>query len=278
MTETNVDTAKTGAAELLGVRLSRATEHIIWILLSIWLFFEAIPAYDESDEHWDGPASWFGSLWVEAGLPGDPLVDVNTGVWSTIDSPWAVWFFILLSAGTCGLAVGRPEKWGLRALSYLGIAGAVEATDTLWPVLVALVALGLVATIASLRCWFVDRYSGAENYMDYASPGIVFTRFLSDVVLHYLLPLLGPVILLLFTLQNFWTGPQPRPTDSLLHEALSELRKSSDASLTRKDLLSVLEVFISLNGASRQETKSLASWTLATRRGPSGATVKCDVK
>lgn len=271
MTDEKVDDSKNGATELLGIRLGRASEHVIWTLLSVWLFLEAIPSYDNADGRWEGPVSWFSALWLEAGLPGNPLVDAEGGVWSAFDSTWAVWLFVLLSAGTCGLALGHPEKWGLRALSYLGIAAALEAAETFWPVVASVSALGLTGMIAGIRCWWKDRDPGADDYMDYAPLEVVFIRFINDVVLHYLLPLFGPVILLLLTLQNFWVGPQPRPTEDLLLGALRRLRKSSDSPLAGKDLMSALEVFISLNGSSRQETKRLAARVSAAQNVAAGA-------
>lgn len=178
---------------------------------------------------------------------------------------------ILLSIGTCGLALGHPGRWGLRALSYLGIAGSVQVAKSFWPVAIALLALGLLAAIAGIRCWLKDRDPSASDFMKYAPAEIVLNRYLSDVVLHYLMPVLGPFFLLGLTLQNFWAGPEPRPKEDLLFEGIRDLNEQSNQPISSKDLLAAMKVLIGFSGASHKETGRLASYALVALRLPSGA-------
>lgn len=67
MTDTAKEKIKTGVVELAGVRFGKATEHIVWILLSIWFFLQVLPTFESADSHFEGPISWYGSLWIEVG-------------------------------------------------------------------------------------------------------------------------------------------------------------------------------------------------------------------
>src|SRR5699024_3041058 len=144
--------------------------------------------------------------------------------------------------------------------------GSVEVAKSVWPVAIALLALGLLAAIAGIRCWLKDRDPSASDFMDYASAGIVLNRYLSDVVLHYFMPVLGPLFLIGLTLQNFWAGPEPRPKQDLLVEGIRDLNRQSNQSISSNDLLAALKVLIGLSGASHKETGRLASYALVALR------------
>lgn len=258
--------------QIAGFSLGAATEHIVWVFISIWFWFNLWAV--SNGQGWVGPYSWFGDLWRTTGLPNFPVIDVDSDFWATAESSHFPAAALLLSAGACGLAVGRPQHWGFRTLSYMGIAAAVQAHGNLWPVIGSIGVLLILAALAMAWCWLSHKFEFKRHHEN-GTPDFVLMKFMSDVVLHYILPFLGPFIVVGLTLSNFTTKPAETPKADLVSSGLGDLKQDvthrGTRPVTNADLLSAMKILVGLQGARGEEASNLALGAKVRLELPEGA-------
>lgn len=268
---------KQKSVQMAGFSLGGATEYIVCIFLSAWFWLESFPYYFDGSS-WTGPYTWFGDLWIVAGLPHLPVLDVESDFWAAAESPYFMPVALLLSGGACGLAVGHPKRWGFRTLSYLGIAAAVEAHGNLWPVLISITALLVLAVSAMAWCWHQNKVESnphRDGDRDRDTPLGIMRKFSRYVLVHYGMPPLGPALLVGLALQNFTNPPASSPRERLIDSGLGDLKREvthrGAGPITNADLLNAMKVLVGTQGTRGKEACELALSAKVRLDQPEGA-------